>query len=145
MASDSAMTEIALALAMAFFSIMILTMVSMGAGAGDAKSTDSRTDTAIRALPVQVVQSAPDQAEQARVSKQDKIIIFYRGAFYDSSLQAADPGAIKSQPPARIVLAISPDLPMSQALDARARFSSRDVIVTTLNIEWITRLKEISR
>jgi hypothetical protein len=145
MASDNAMTEIALALAMAFFSIMILTMVSMGAGRETAKAAAARTDSSIRALPVQATASATNSAEQTRVHKQDKVIVFHKGVFYDPALKPADPGTVTVEPPARIILAISPDLSMARALDARARFSSRDVIVTTLSDEWITRLKEMSR
>ena len=145
MASDNAMTEISLALAMAFFSIMILTMVSMGAGSDAAKSAAARTVSAIRALPVQASASAPDSADQTRVHQQDKVIFFHNGVFYDPALNLADPNAVTVKPPARIILAISPNLSMAGALDARARFASRDVIVTTLSDEWTTRLKEMSR
>jgi hypothetical protein len=145
MASDNAMTEIALALAMAFFSIMILTMVSMGAGDGNAKAANSGPDISIRAMPVQAAKPASVSTDQTRVHQQDKIIIFHNGVFYDPELNPADPRAITVKPPARVILAISPDLSMAQALDARSRFASRDVIVTTLSNEWTTRLKEISR
>lgn len=145
MTSDNAMTEISLALAMAFFSIMILTMVSMGAGNGNVKAVDTKTDPSIRALPVQAAASAANSAELTRLQKQDKVFVFYNGFFYDPALSLADPQTATVEPPARIILAIPPDLSMARALDARARFSSRDVIVTTLSDEWIIRLKEMSR
>ncbi len=143
MASDNAMTEIALALAMAFFSIMILTMVSMGAG--DSTATASAKATSIRALPVQAAAPAPNSADRTVMSAQDIVVVWHRGAFYDSALNPVNPETVQAMPPKRIVLAISPDLPMAQALDARSRFASPDVIVTTLSTEWINRLKEISR
>lgn len=141
-ASDNAMTEIALALAMAFFSIMILTMVSMGAGGVAAKSP---TESVFRALPVQDARSVSDRADQTRLHEEDKVIVFHKGVFYDPALSLVDPSVVTVEPPARIILAISSDLSMARALDARARFSDRDVIVTTLSDEWTTRLKEISR
>ena len=129
----NAMTEIALALAMGFFSIMVLTMVSMGAGAGTAPPAAS----VILAPPAE----RENQAGLIEPRTGDLIVVYHEGHFFDRSLRSVDPSAINAS--GRVVLALDPALPMGEALTARSLVHAENLIVSTLNEQWIKTLKEM--
>lgn len=124
--TQNAMTEIALALAMGFFSIMVLTMVSMGAG----KSPDTRAVAAVLAP----ARESARQAAVIQVEHDDIFVIYHRGRFFDGELRPLDPSSIHTT--GRVVLALEPSLPMSEAVAARARIDVRNLIVSTLDERW---------
>ena len=131
----NAMTEIALALAMAFFSIMVLTMISMGVGEGD-------TDPAVGAV------MAPAKAETAPAAeisqqKDDLIVVYYAGRYMDKNLATVDPASLHAN--SRVILALDPALPMSEALAARGRINVENLVVSVLDERWLNRLKGIVR
>jgi hypothetical protein len=130
----NAMTEVALALAMAFFSIMVLTMVSMSATPN--KDTDSKANISIK-----VVSNKPSAASPKSESRKKHIVIFWNGVFMDSQLATVRPETIN--PEGRVILALPPDLPMNKALAARARFRTANIIVSTLDARWLSRLSKI--
>ena len=130
--ADSAMTEIALALAMGFFSIMVLTMVSMGAGKLEAA-----------APAVTAALQTPSVATQTQAitngTKEDQLVIFYQGQYFDKDIQLITLNNLNLS--ARIILAFPPDLEMKAAIDARAQFNTDNLIISTLNEEWMTTLR----
>ena len=141
---ESAMTEVALALAMGIFSIMVLTMISMGIGpaetGAEAKNKPARN---IDALVVSGKTEARDGA--ASLKKDDLIIIFHQGQFFDHSLKVTSARTISQkarEENKRIVLAIDPSSPLEKVLKARGGFSSENLIVTQLDQAWIDRLAE---
>lgn len=130
--SDSAMTEIALALAMGFFSIMVLTMVSMGAG-----KTEIEKSVVTAALQV-----AADDAKSLATTdlvEEDLLVIFYNDGFFDQDLNPISPSKFDQQK--RLILAFPPDLKMNVAIEARAKFNTKNLIISTLNDEWMTALR----
>lgn len=133
----NAMTEVALALAMAFFSIMILMMVSMGA-TGETASLEASADKAIMA------KLAPNEAPQsqdgtAEPTAEDTLLIFYQGRFLDRDLKPVRPENINTN--GRIILALAPDTAMAQALEARTRLKTDNLVVSMLNAKWLTALQ----
>ena len=133
----NAMTEVALALAMAFFSIMILAMVSMGAAHNKAASDDRQNaDTSIAAKLAPSKNSSPS-AETA-ATQDDTLIIYHKGTYFDRNVKAVDPATIN--PSGRIILAISPDTAMSEALEARSQLNTENLIVSMLSPSWLATL-----
>ena len=130
----NAMTEVALALAMGFFSIMVLTMVSLGPGKSQSRET------------VQA-RLAPAQDETASASKtkpgaKDTIIVYHDGQYFDGNLNPVKPAAVARDAGGRVILALPPGLSMKEALEARGRIQTPDLIVSTLDAQWMNRLKE---
>ena len=128
--SGNAMTEIALALAMAFFSIMVLTMISMGVARNKTPSVAGA-----------MLAPAADDARAATVKPKtdDVIIVYHGGRFYSRDLKAVDPSSINTS--GRVLLALSPALPMSEAISVRARINVRNLIVSTLDSRWLKTLE----
>ncbi|WP_135075458.1 hypothetical protein [Terasakiella sp. SH-1] len=136
----NAMAEIALALAMGFFSIMVLTMVSMGSG-----MVTQGTASTIKEEPISLAKTAektPPSEEQgagAQVKHED-LVIFYNGMFLDHRLKPISSVQISRRE--KIILAVSPDLPMSETMQVRSQISSNDMTVVMLNDMWLNALKE---
>ena len=126
------MAEIALALAMGFFSIMVLTLISMGAAPQSGKAVASAI-------------LAPSTADRnaTELDAGDTVIVYYDGRFLDTQLKPVDPATVK--PSGRLILAIDPGLPLGEAMTARARFADRDLVVSTLNGDWLRALKGDTR
>lgn len=138
----NALAEIALALSMGFFSIMVLTMVTMGAGgAGGAKPVSS--EESINVAP------AGRSADPKSVARSNNfIVIYYNGGFFDAQLNRTSPLREFSSYKAgrkKLVLAVDPGLSMKETIRLRGQFAGRDLTVTTLTEEWLTRLKETSK
>jgi len=129
----NAMTEIALALAMAFFSIMVLTMVSMSATPSDAEADATPKS-------IKVAANKSDGKNSAAKAAKRRIVVFWNGRFLDEKMQPVAPESLANG--GRIVLALAPDLPMTQAIDARARFRQPNVTVSTLDARWLERLQQ---
>ncbi len=127
----NAMTEIALALAMAFFSIMVLTMVSMGA-------TPTKSAKSASPATMKVAKNTPADNAQATPHAKKQLVIFWDGQFLDRNLTPVNPDSYA--PKANIILAMPPELPMQDALSARARFSGRNTVVSALDARWLKRL-----
>jgi len=141
-ATDSqAMTEVALGLAMAFFAMMILAMMSMSVPNAKVKESvdiviNSNAQTDGRAL---------NDSENKKTSEQvidDNIIIFYQGQYLDVSLQPVNLETLntKLDTSKRYILALSPDLSLSEALIARSQISSPNLAITELDEAWMKRL-----
>jgi hypothetical protein len=138
--SNNAMTEIALALAMGFFSIMVVAMVSLGAGDGAAGAKarpEPLTVELIQADPSGDGRRAPD-AEQAETV----VVVYHGGRFLDAELAPIDPAGVRSGAGKRVILALPPDLPMAEALEARRAMTNAVPIVAALTPEWMTTLEE---
>jgi len=125
------MTEIALAMAMGFFSIMVLTMMSMGVGLGEKRAID----TAILAPPAAHINANADS-----VKKDDLLVIYDGGRYLDRSLHPLDMATIARA--TRIILAVSPDIPMAAAMKARQGLGVKNLVVTTLDRRWRQALKD---
>ena len=127
----NAMTEIALALAMAFFSIMVLTMVSMSA-TPEKISKDQNQPT------INLANSAPNNTQKPAAPTKRKLVIFWNGQFMDQQLSPLELGSLKSSK--KIVLAMPPNLPMADALAARAQLEGVDILVSVLDERWLGRM-----
>ena len=164
---SQAMTEVALGLAMAFFAMMILAMMSMSMPsevvASQAISTGSYPKKTFKE-GVKVVEnskvstdgkgaisvdgaSEESQKEFAdEKASDDTIIIFYQGRYLDVALQPLDVATIDAglsadlSAPKRYILALSPNLSLSDVLIARAQISSPNLTITELDEAWMTRL-----
>ena len=130
----NALVEVALALAMAFFSIMVLALVSMGGLVGKPA-----------ALPqgAQVSEAAdPNLAQGSGVPVSGpSLLIYSNGRFFNSDLQPIVPELWR--PKERPVLAVAPELSLSDVLAAKAQVPVENLTVTTLDERWLNRLKEI--
>ena len=127
----NAMTEIALALAMAFFSIMVLTMVSMSA-TPEKISKDQNQPT------INLANSAPNNTQKPTAPTKRKLVIFWNGQFMDQKLSPLELGSLKNSK--KIVLAMPPNLPMADALAARAQLEGVDILVSVLDERWLGRM-----
>lgn len=135
-AQENAMTEIALAMAMGFFSVMVLTAMSMGVAA-----PKSRTAAAPIVTAAVAASGAPSAAGAADRLADDDILVVYDGArFLGRDLRPLDPARIDRS--RRIVLAVTPDLTMAQALAARQRIAAPKLVITTLDDRWRDALRE---
>lgn len=134
--ADNAMTEIALALAMGFFSIMVLTMVSMGAGKVDSAP-----------LVVAAALQAPADTAQPQStilsSEQDQLVIFHNGKYFNKDMQPINLADLDFSN--RIILGLSPDLEMRSAIDVRSQFKTENLVISTLNEEWVSALKRTAQ
>ena len=135
-AQENAMTEIALAMAMGFFSVMVLTAMSMGVSVPAAKSQSHAMISAA------VSHSSPAAAKGAvdKVTKQDVLIVFDGSQFFGRDLKPFNLKSIDGKK--RVVLAVTPDLSMAQAIDARRRIAASNLVITTLDGNWRRALKE---
>ena len=131
-AQGNPMTEIALALAMGFFSIMVLTVISMGAAPQSGK-----------AVAAAILAPSSKPASALDVENQDTVIVYYEGRYLDPQMKPVDPATIKAS--GRLILAIDPGLPLGEAMAAREKFASDQLIVSTLNEDWLLVLKGETR
>ena len=129
----NAMTEIALALAMAFFSIMVLTMISMQTSLQPKQPT----------LGV-VLTTAAGENSHAVITpdNEDRILIYYQGRFFDRELKPTEPKASKSG--GRVILALSPETSVKEALNVRSQVKTSNLIVSTLGERWLKSLRIIT-
>lgn len=134
----NALTEVALALAMAFFSIMVLAMVSMGAGT----ARDTSRAAKVEAVTAPLSPAIPTTEEKARDggAKDDTVVIFWAGHFFDRDLNPFDPAA--GAFPGRVILALSPDISVADAMNARGRLATQDLVVSTLDDKWLATLRQ---
>lgn len=139
-AHENAMTEIALAMAMGFFSVMVLTAMSMGVSVPADKAAARSEAQAMIAAPVAESGPAPAGAKIDRLTKEDQLVIFDGSRFFGRDLKPFDPAAVDGN--RRVVLAVTPDLSMAQALDARRRIAANRLVITTLDANWRRALKE---
>ena len=123
----NAMTEIALAMAMGFFSIMVLTILSMGVGSFETKNVAA-------AALAEAKSDAAATRGTIEAGTDDFLVIFARGRFYDSKLKPIDPARVPAD--RRVILAVEPLLPMTEALAARARVAVRNLVVSTMDARW---------
>ena len=125
---ENAMTEIALAMAMGFFSIMVLTMISMGV-------PTKTTVESKKHIPIfKLLPSNTDQNKTSQTNRNDVFIIFDGNSYLDHRLKPIDPIIINKAN--RIILALTPELSLKDALSAQAKLMTSKVILTTLNEGW---------
>lgn len=135
---ENAMTEIALAMAMGFFSVMVLTAMSMGVSVPSAKSQPPAITTALIADG----NSAESSGATDKVTDQDVLVVFDGTRFLGRDLKPMDPAHVDQSK--RVVLAVTPELSMADALGARKRFAAKRLVITTLDGQWRRALKERS-
>lgn len=135
---ENAMTEIALAMAMGFFSVMVLTAMSMGVSVQSAKSPSPTIATAL----VADSNSAASSGATDKVTDQDILVVFDGTRFLGRDLKPVNPSQVDSG--RRVVLAVTPDLSMADAIRARKQFAAKRLVITTLDGDWRRALKERS-
>ncbi len=158
---SQAMTEVALGLAMAFFAMMILAMMSMSIPSEVVASqviskgkysnipfkegvkVVSNSKVATDGKPAIGVDGAPKESRKEFTDEtvsEDTIIIFYQGRYLDVALQPIDVAILDVSTAKRYILALSPNLSLSDALAVRAQISSPNLTITELDEAWMTRL-----
>ena len=137
-AQENAMTEIALAMAMGFFSVMVLTAMSMGISTPATKS-QSQSRAMISAA---VADSGPAPASDTvdKLTKKDVLVIFDGSRFFGRDLKPFDLAAIDGT--RRVVLAVTPEISMAQAIEARRKIAATRLVLTTLDGNWRRALRE---
>jgi len=138
--SNNAMTEIALALAMGFFSIMVVAMVSLGAGDGTAGAKARPEPLTVELVSADPASSGREQSGEAQT--ETIVIVYHGGRFLDADLTPIDPASVNSGAGKRVILALPPDLPMTDALEARRAMTNAVPIVAALTPEWMKALEE---
>lgn len=135
---ENAMTEIALAMAMGFFSVMVLTVMSMGVTGPIVNSS------ALKAVTVVIADSAPSRATGTadKVTDKDLLVVFDGRSFFGSDLKEINVGAIDGSK--RVVLAVTPELSMVQAIEARQKINAPRLVITTLDRNWRRAVRERS-
>ena len=131
---ENAMTEIALAMAMGFFSIMILTMICMGIPT-HKKLSENQTSIALTTL----LNSKEKSENSGVMNKEDVLVVFDGEQYRDRQLTIVEPSKIAGT--SRIILALTPELSLSRALQAQSPFREKRGVVTTLNPAWRAALK----
>jgi hypothetical protein len=69
----------------------------------------------------------------------DKILIYFEGRFFDRNLKPISPTSLKSGE--RIILAISPDITIKEALSVRTQVNTQNLIVSALDERWLKELR----
>ncbi|MDA1323149.1 MAG: hypothetical protein O3C34_00245 [Proteobacteria bacterium] len=139
-AQENAMTEIALAMAMGFFSVMVLTAMSMGVSVPAAKSQPQRPDRAM--ISAVIADSGPARATGSvdKLTNKDVLVVFDGSRFFGRDLKPFDLATIDDTK--RVVLAVTPDLSMAQAIEARRKIAASRLVITTLDGNWRRALQE---
>ena len=137
---ENAMTEIALAMAMGFFSVMVLTAMSMGVAVPMGKSQTQLTARAMISAVVADSGPAPAAGAVDKLTSKDVLVVFDGGQFFGRDLKPLDPGTIDTTK--RVVLAVTPNLSMAQAIDARRKIAASRLVITTLDGPWRRALEE---
>jgi hypothetical protein len=139
-----AMVEVALALAMGFFSIMVLAMVSMSTGTA-TKDTLSNFTSPVKVEKQNNPASKSDQGViNSTEIKKTNLIIWFGNQFLDSNLKRINPNSwmINRQ---EAILAVTPDTNLKHLLDIKERLGSENIKITSLNQEWLDRLKTMQK
>ncbi len=139
-AQENAMTEIALAMAMGFFSVMVLTAMSMGVSVPASKSPSPSPAQAMISAAIADSGPAPATGTVDKLTKNDVLVIFDGSRFFGRDLKPFDLAAIDGTK--RVVLAVTPDLSMAQAIAARRKIAASRLVITTLDGNWRRALRE---
>jgi hypothetical protein len=134
---ENAMTEIALAMAMGFFSVMVLTAISMGVPA--PKSPVKKSASVSIAILAQNSASA-GSGQASKLTKKDVLVVYDGKQYRDRELNAFDPATLRNAE--RVVLAVTPELSISEAMRAQKGLSAKNVVITTLDPKWNQVLRE---
>lgn len=137
---ENAMTEIALAMAMGFFSVMVLTAMSMGVSVPAGKASSQPPAQAMISAAVADSGPAPANGTVDKLTNKDVLVVFDGSRFFGRDLKPFDPAAIDGT--RRVVLAVTPDLSMAQAIEARRRIAAKRLVITTLDGNWRRALRE---
>lgn len=141
------MAEIALALAMGFFSVMVLALVSMGAG----EVLEGEVATAQEAPRIEAMILRPAPASPSATTRpppaRERLVVYHAGRLLDAELRPLDPRTLLEGEAAKapLVLAIAPDLPLAEVMDARRRIERDDVVIAALDDRWLEALKRNSQ
>lgn len=137
--SESAMTEVALALAMAFFALMVLALTVMS------------TDFLEQAVSNQSV-NKPEQETARAVENRNSgesastesnnltLIVYFQGQYFDQTLTPVSPGFGSTD---KVLLALPPDISLSESIAAKASLTSQDITLTVLDERWLNRIYEM--
>jgi len=139
-AQENAMTEIALAMAMGFFSVMVLTAMSMGVGPPAGKAQNQAPAQAIVSAAIADSGPATASAPIDKLTEKDVLVIFDGSQFFGRDLKPVDVARIDGT--RRVVLAVTPDLSMAEAIGARRRIAASRLVITTLDEAWRRALRE---
>ena len=142
--TNHALTEVALALAMAFFSIMILAMVSMSI----PRAPDVNHSKSVAALPKDKVkmqqnessQSSSDTKSKATNNTKQQFVFYANQRFYNQKLQVIDLASLGTQ---EVVLALSANLTVAEALRVKGQINRPDLVITQYNQQWQQRLEKM--
>lgn len=139
-AQENAMTEIALAMAMGFFSVMVLTAMSMGVTVPAGKAQSQSAARTMISAAIADSGAAPASGTVDKLTKQDVLVVFDGNRFFGRDLEPFNLAAIDGTK--RVVLAVTPNLSMAQAIAARRKIAASRLVITTLDGAWRRALQE---
>jgi hypothetical protein len=137
---ENAMTEIALAMAMGFFSVMVLTAMSMGVSVPASKTPSQSPAQAMISAAIADSGAAPATGTVDKLTGKDVLVVFDGNRFFGRDLEPFDLATIDGSK--RVVLAVTPNLSMAQAIAARRKIAANRLVITTLDANWRRALKE---
>ena len=76
----------------------------------------------------------------ARAVAAEDMVIHWQGRFYDGALHVIDPAVLSAS--RRLVLAIAPDLSITEAMVVREKITAANLEVTTIDARWLHILEE---
>lgn len=133
--STQAMTEVALGLSMAFFAILIVALLSMGVNTSQAEQkSDEKTGT-----PEFVQLSEKGAQTSNKDLSEPQYLLYYQGKFYNEQAKLVSLSKVDKSKP--LVLALSPDLSLSNIIVVKQQINHANFSITTLDEAWLKRLE----
>ena len=133
--STQAMTEVALGLSMAFFAILIVALLSMGV---NSSQTEQKSDTNTGTPEFVQLSKALAQSPNNDLSE-PQYLLYYQGQFYNEHAKSVSLSEVDKSTP--LVLALSPDLPLSDIITVKQQINHSNFSITTLDKAWLNRLE----
>lgn len=131
------MTEIALAMAIGFFSVMVLTAISMGV---PAPKTHTKQSASVAIAILAQNSASAGSGKASKLTKKDVLVIYDGKQYRDRFLDALDLTTLKNAK--RVVLAVTPNLSMSAAMQAQKGLPANKIVITTLDPNWNRVMQE---
>jgi hypothetical protein len=84
--------------------------------------------------------AAPATGTVDKLTGKDVLVVFDGNRFFGRDLEPFDLATIDGSK--RVVLAVTPNLSMAQAIAARRKIAANRLVITTLDANWRRALKE---
>jgi len=116
--------------------------MGVSATAGKSASQSLAQSPAQAMISAAIADSGPAPATGTvdRLTNKDVLVVFDGSRFFGRDLGPFDLAAIDGTQ--RVVLAVTPNLSMAQAIDARRKIPASRLVITTLDANWRRALRE---